>query len=508
MMLVNISRQISSVKACSVRWAILLDCTILLILASALRFFWLDRSSLWADEIFSVYWSQLDPAFLLGQGEHLEANPPAYYLLLRAWTDVAGTSVFAVRALSAVCSIPTVLIAYAIGWRLKGRLMAMLAGVFLAINPLSVYFAQETRCYALLSLCEDLALLGLCYALAEIRNERRRLPWIALFSIAAVAAFRTHYTALFFICACYIPVGLDLMRSRPISWRRVLPWIGSGLFIAVGIVAPLFIAISMSHSADIAWISKLELHDMWKFTVQVLAYPGGGHRYLLVGGADAVLALVVAAGLLRRPPNALQFNLMILVPLSYCVLLIAVSLIRPMLLSRVGVWLSLPICLLLAYTAAAQASKWPQAISVMTVMIIFLGVTADYFLYEPKENWFRTANAVLTKPGCQGPLVSLGPYNLELQHYWPDIGSRPMYWVRPYHGMPATSESVLDTMLTHDIALEPEDLAAFMQANPGAALIVRQVHLGTALSLLDDIGNKMNIRETIPGGGGVTIFCR
>ena len=100
------SRRISPVKARWIRSAILLDCTILLILSSVLRFFWLNRSSLWADEIFSVYWSQLDPAFLLGQGEYLEANPPAYYILLRAWTDNAGTSVFAVRAFSVVCSIP------------------------------------------------------------------------------------------------------------------------------------------------------------------------------------------------------------------------------------------------------------------------------------------------------------------------------------------------------------------------------------------------------------------
>jgi hypothetical protein len=264
----------------------------------------------------------------------------------------------------------------------------------------------------------------------------------------------------------------------------------------------------MSHSADIAWMAKLHLHDVWTFVVQILAYPGGGHRYLLVAGADAALALVVAAGLLRQPPSPLQFNIVVLVPSAYCVLLIAVSLLRPMLISRVGVWLSLPICLLLAYATAVQAWQWPRLVSFATVAVIFLGLTADYFIWQPKEDWTSTAQAVLGNPSCQGPLVSFGPYNLELQHYEPRLAGRRMYWVRPSHGMPPTSESVLDTMLTHDTPLEPEALAAFMQANPSAALVVRQVHLGTAVSLLGDMTDKMNIRQTIHGGGGITIFCR
>jgi hypothetical protein len=115
---------------------------------------------------------------------------------------------------------------------------------------------------------------------------------------------------------------------------------------------------------------------------------------------------------------------------------------------------------------------------------------------------------VLVNPSCQGPLVSLGPYNLELQQYWPSIGGRLVYWVRPYHGMPATSESVLDTMLTHDTRLEPEDLRDFMKATPGAVFVVRRAYLDIGLSLLGDVTNKMSIRETIHGGGDITIFCR
>ncbi|HEY4040489.1 MAG TPA: glycosyltransferase family 39 protein, partial [Rhodopila sp.] len=454
--------------------------------------FWLDRTSLWADEVFSFHWSLLDPDFLLGQGKRLEVNPPAYYLLLHGWMHLVGTSVFAVRSLSVLCSVPTVLAAYAIGWRLNGRHAALLAGFFLAINPLSIYFAQEARGYALLDLFDSVALVGLCYALAEPTNERRRLLWIALFSVAVVAAFRVHYTTLFFIGACFVPVALNLLRSRPFFWRRVLPWVGCGLFIAAGIALPLQTAVSMSHSADIAWMGSLDLREIWRFIVQIFSYPGGGHNNLLVGGAESVLAMVVAAGLLQRSPDALQFNIMILVPVSYCVFLIAASLVRPMLLSRVAVWLSLPICLLLAYATLAQPRKW-RGFSLIAVATIFLGLTIDYFVIQPREDWSAAVRALTANPRCQGPIVAFGPYNLELQHYQPSIAARPMYWVRPYHGMPETSESVLDAMLTHDLPLEPEDLVAFMQAHPGAAFVVRQIHYQTALSLLGNMADKMRV---------------
>ena len=63
----------------------LLDCLALLALAFALRFAFLANEPLWTDEVFTVYWSQLDPNFLIGQGTHIETNLPAYFLLMHAW---------------------------------------------------------------------------------------------------------------------------------------------------------------------------------------------------------------------------------------------------------------------------------------------------------------------------------------------------------------------------------------------------------------------------------------
>jgi mannosyltransferase len=128
------------------------DCGALLALATVLRFAWLGHASLWIDELFSVCWSQLDLRFLLHEGARTETNPPAYYVLLHGWMEVFGTTEIAVRALSALASTATVLVVYAIGRLTADRPTAMLAGVFMAVNPVAIASAQEARAYALSAL--------------------------------------------------------------------------------------------------------------------------------------------------------------------------------------------------------------------------------------------------------------------------------------------------------------------------------------------------------------------
>src|SRR3978361_2074290 len=134
-----ITLQINDVSAQFRRWQPLLDGLFLLLMASALRFAWLDRNSLWADEVFSILWSHLDPEFLQGAGQDLETNPPPYYLLLHVWMQALGTGEGAVRSLSGLSSVPTVIVTDAIGFRLFGRSGALRSGLFLIIDPSSVY---------------------------------------------------------------------------------------------------------------------------------------------------------------------------------------------------------------------------------------------------------------------------------------------------------------------------------------------------------------------------------
>ena len=121
-----------------------------LLLASAVRFHRLGEQSLWYDEVLSAVRAtrtlpELIP--LLQRNVHV----PAYFALLGWWEDVSGSSEFALRALSAFCSILSIAWCFALGKRLTHPVAGLAAAAFVALNSFSIYYAQEARMYAMLT---------------------------------------------------------------------------------------------------------------------------------------------------------------------------------------------------------------------------------------------------------------------------------------------------------------------------------------------------------------------
>jgi uncharacterized membrane protein len=113
------------------------------------RFHNLGVQSLWYDEGVAYTHSlrtlpELVP--LLQRNVHV----PAYFGLLGLWEDVAGSSEFSLRALSAFFSILSVTWTYALGKRLFHPIAGLTAAALVALNTFSIYYAQETRMYAML----------------------------------------------------------------------------------------------------------------------------------------------------------------------------------------------------------------------------------------------------------------------------------------------------------------------------------------------------------------------
>src|SRR5207302_10204666 len=88
-----------------------------IVLAAVLRFGGLGHRGLWYDEAFVMWvgghrWQDVLP--LLASHDF---HPPLYYLLIKAWTGVAGTGEAAVRAASACLSVICVPLSYALARR-------------------------------------------------------------------------------------------------------------------------------------------------------------------------------------------------------------------------------------------------------------------------------------------------------------------------------------------------------------------------------------------------------
>jgi len=123
---------------------------VIVLVASAVRFHALDAQSLWYDEGVAYTHSlrtlpELVP--LLQRNVHV----PAYFGLLGLWEDVAGSSEFSLRVLSAFFSILSVAWTYALGKRLYHPIAGLAAAGLVALNTFSIYYGQEARMYAMLA---------------------------------------------------------------------------------------------------------------------------------------------------------------------------------------------------------------------------------------------------------------------------------------------------------------------------------------------------------------------
>lgn len=123
---------------------------IIILMATAVRFHNLGAQSLWYDEGVAYTHSlrtlpELVP--LLQRNVHV----PAYFGLLGLWEDVTGSSEFSLRMLSALFSILSVAWTYALGKRLFHPIAGLVAAALVALNTFSIYYAQETRMYAMVA---------------------------------------------------------------------------------------------------------------------------------------------------------------------------------------------------------------------------------------------------------------------------------------------------------------------------------------------------------------------
>jgi mannosyltransferase len=173
-----------------------------------------------------------------------ESAPPLYYALAWLWTQVAGTSEWGLRSLSALAGVATIPVAYLIGRELRGARAGLLAAALVAVNPMLLWYSQEARAYALLGLFCALSLLFCVRALQG--GTRRDFSWWGVFSALALA---THYFAVF-------PLLAEIFLLARRRGRAIL----GGLWIvglAVLLLAPLaYHQMSYGHAE---WIGKFSL---------------------------------------------------------------------------------------------------------------------------------------------------------------------------------------------------------------------------------------------------------
>jgi 4-amino-4-deoxy-L-arabinose transferase-like glycosyltransferase len=172
------------------RWVVA-AAALVIVAGIVLRF--ATRSDLWLDEALSVNISRLPYGDIPEWLRH-DGAPPLYYFMLHAWTDVFGTTDFAVRSLSGVLSVATFVPMWFAGRRIAGRAGAWIAVAILAASPFAIGFGSETRMYSLVML-----LVTIGYLAVRRLLERPSLGRQAIVALITGLLLYTHYWSFYLI---------------------------------------------------------------------------------------------------------------------------------------------------------------------------------------------------------------------------------------------------------------------------------------------------------------------
>ena len=116
-----------------------------LVVAGMLRFSALDRQGLWDDESFTLRALGIMPEPMT----MVEGAPPLYFLLLRGWVAIAGTSLAGVRAFSALCGTAGVALVGLFAGRAISSQAGLVSATLLCFHPFHLAYSQEARPYAM-----------------------------------------------------------------------------------------------------------------------------------------------------------------------------------------------------------------------------------------------------------------------------------------------------------------------------------------------------------------------
>jgi mannosyltransferase len=197
-----------------------------------LRRYRLGAQGLWFDEADLAARARAPLAELLAAFLRPGENGPLYGLLMAAWVRLAGDGELTLRLPSMLAGALAVPALALLGRALGGWRIGLLAAGLLAISPYAVWYSQDAKMYALLTLLTPATWLAL---LAALRRDRPGW-WLAYAALTAVS-FGVHVVSGLVWLSQVLVVLLGWRRLGPArrGWRRttlalLLPVLAIGLW--------------------------------------------------------------------------------------------------------------------------------------------------------------------------------------------------------------------------------------------------------------------------------------
>lgn len=390
------------------------------VLVLGFRLGWQDY---WWDEDDTLMFTRLGWRELMVDYWGLDTHRPFYYALQKAWIDLFGESIVAVRALPVLLALLTVPVLFRIAREIEIGPLAAVTVLLVISAPMFVHYGREVRMYSLLTLCLSMAVL---YALRLARQAQAgtvKTGAIVLFAMSLAAAF--YAQALTIIAAVIFALwGLFILLSGIVPKWFLTVLVKSSVLYIVLILPALFPFFQHLDSTlgEGFWIPEPTFSHLYTEMKATYAYPN-------VTKIGALVLLVLGFWSLRSRP--LAFSLLVMVVIGFPTLVFLVSLYKPVFLSRVIAWTSVIAIIVMAAGALSLPGHWKWA-AVLFLVAAQAGNLARYYPAEREESVYAAFAPVLKDFDPERMVLVLATQRLEpaLHWYYPDLQWQSVFGFR------------------------------------------------------------------------------
>lgn len=165
----------------------------------------LTAASIWFDEAFSAYIIRYDFAEIWNFTA-ADVHPPLYYFALKIWSQIFGSSDFALRSMSVFFGVLAILAGCHLVSRMFGGKTAAVSTLLLAVSPMFVRYAQEVRMYTLVVFLSMLAVRAYfeLYLSDKKLSKVQSRSWSWLLVAACALGLWTQYLSALTLVALWI----------------------------------------------------------------------------------------------------------------------------------------------------------------------------------------------------------------------------------------------------------------------------------------------------------------
>lgn len=222
-----------------------------------------------------------------------DLNPPLYYLMLKAYSALAGNSIFAARIFSTIAVVATMFLAVFPIRKRFGDRVSLSFLILLILFPISQFLATEIRMYS----WAMFFVLATAISAYDIYEKGRSRDWIKFTILAIISAF-IHYYALIAVGWMFVILGIALLLKNKMKWVKFVLSIAACLAFYTPWLVYLFFQLERANALlqanVVGWYEKIYyFYYFYSVKKEWLPFPDSVKTALMYGAAIIIFLQIV-----------------------------------------------------------------------------------------------------------------------------------------------------------------------------------------------------------------------